>query len=140
VILFQATIPGRVAIKKNSKQIIPGRGGRRPTLISSPKYLAWERMAVTWLLKALLDQTSLEKERQITCPVEVHMVFYFKSHLHEPDIDNCLGGPLDVLQKSGILQNDRQVQRVTAEKRFGHGEGIQIQIFKVNQSEGEKCG
>jgi len=92
------TVTGRPISKKNSKRIITVRG--RPILISSKAYLLFEKSAL-WQLKAY-------KERH-QGPVEVHYVFEMKGKM-DTDFDNLISGLNDVLEKAGIIDNDKNIQ------------------------------
>lgn len=111
--LFEVTIPSRVGIKKNSKRMI--MAGGRPRLISSEKYLQWEKHAAAYVKQAMQGF-----KLPISSPCRAEFVFYFKNHHAEIDISNALQGPEDLLEKLGVIENDRLIQEVFARKVFGH--------------------
>lgn len=123
-LIAKITIPGRVAILKNSKRIF-GRG-RKKIVIPSPKYVAWEDEALAAVLGSYKGQA-------IDFPCEVHAKFYFANHQGEADLSNMIQGPEDVLQKAGILKNDKLVMRAEMEKFFGHEPRVEIEIYKYNK-------
>ncbi len=117
------TIPGRVGILKNSKRVIARGRGRRAIVLPSLRYSDWERHAARELSKRLTVAL-------IDVPVEAHFRFFFKNHQGESDLSNMLGGPEDVLQRVGVIANDRLIYRIEAEKFFGHDPRTEIEIYK----------
>lgn len=112
--LFEVTIPSRVGIKKNSKRMIFKKG--RPRVLSSVNYLNWEKHAAVFIRQAMQKFSGLPIKDY--CRAE--FVFYFKNHHAEIDISNALQGPEDLLEKLGVIENDRLIQEVFARKVFGH--------------------
>lgn len=100
-------ITGRPISKKNAKRIIPHKG--RHIIISSKQYLAFEQEA--------LKQLSHYQERY-SGPVEIGYLFEMKGKL-TTDLDNAIAGINDVLQKAGIIDDDKNVVRIHAEKYQG---------------------
>lgn len=90
-------IVGRPISKKNSRRLISHHG--RPMSISSKAYLEFEESAL-WQLKAY-------KERH-KGPVDVVYTFEMKGKL-DADCDNLIGGINDILEKSGIIDNDKNI-------------------------------
>jgi Holliday junction resolvase RusA-like endonuclease len=129
VTLFHVIIPGRVAIKKNSRRLIANR--RRMLILPSKVYMQWEADALRALTRANRAQGF-----PLPGQLKAYMLFRFKNRSNEPDIDNLLGGPLDVLQKAGIIENDRQILVVNAEKRFGETPSVEIilEAFMAEQA------
>lgn len=126
-LLFQTVIPGRVVSKKNSKRIVSiGGNSKRQYVIPSEAYLVWSRHALVELRQQRIMNLSIA----LSGPLELEIRFYFQNHQHELDLDNCLGGPLDVLQKAGIIENDKQIVAIRAEKHFGHEPRTEIKLFK----------
>jgi Holliday junction resolvase RusA-like endonuclease len=71
-------------------------------------------------------------------PVIVHYRFYFLNRSGEADVSNLCEGPGDVLQKAGVIANDRQIMRIVAEKFFGHEPRVEIEIYKYNPPTGRE--
>jgi Holliday junction resolvase RusA-like endonuclease len=119
--LVTLTIPGRPRVLKNGKRIF-GRG-RRKIVLPSAKYAEWERIAMAAVKRAnsiaLLD-----------CPLTVHYRFYFANRSGEADVSNLCEGPGDVMQKAGVIANDKLIMRIVAEKFFGGTPRTEVEIFK----------
>lgn len=101
-------IPGRVRIKKNGKRVF--RVGRAVRVLSSILFSNWEAIAVRRL------RNDWNGQRPITGKIEGTFVFYFKNRQAEPDTSNCIEGPQDALQLAGIINNDKQIVKLHAEK------------------------
>jgi len=123
------TIPGRVGILKNGKSIFWKNG--RMIVIPKPQYKEWEQ-------KAILECRNQFRGQTIEVPVEMQAQFYFANHQHEVDCSNAAQGPEDVLQKAGVLKDDKLIYRSTLEKFFGHDPRVEIKIFKYQKKEIEK--
>jgi Holliday junction resolvase RusA-like endonuclease len=121
--LVRLTIPGRVGILKNSKRVIARGRGRKALVLPSEKYAKWARVAGA----ALAAQRTVVL---IDVPIRAHFRFYFANRHGEPDLSNCLGGPEDLLQSCGIIENDKQIVELWARKYFGHEPRVEIEIWK----------
>jgi Holliday junction resolvase RusA-like endonuclease len=95
------TIYGRPISKKNSKRVF--LRGRFPVVISSKAYLKFEQSA--------LEQLKSVKEHY-KGEVDVDYVFTFKGKLY-CDVDNAIAGVNDILEKAGVLENDRNIKSGT---------------------------
>jgi Holliday junction resolvase RusA-like endonuclease len=126
--LVTLTIPGRVGILKNSKRVISRGRGKRALVLPSSKYESWAKSAGA----ALAAQRTVFL---IDVPVEVHMRFYFANRQSESDLSNCLQGPEDLLQAHGILENDKLIMRIEAEKHFGHEPRVEIELYPYTERE-----
>lgn len=93
---FKATIKGHLVSMKNSKRIVRGRNGK-PMVIKKEAALAWETAAAYQLPRP--GQPYLGN-------VVLVGAFHYKSQLSDLD-ENLL---MDVLEKRGILGNDRQIK------------------------------
>lgn len=93
------TIEGEPASKANSRRFI-----RPGLIIKSRKALSY---ADGFLLQA-------PKVKPFTVPVEVEITIHYASM--RPDLDESL--ILDLMQKAGIYQNDRLVQRKVIVRGF----------------------
>lgn len=96
--------------------------GRFPLSLPSVKYQQWENAAMRHVNKF--------KQGTIICELEARFEFHFKNKHAEVDIDNCLGGPLDLLQKAGVIKNDKQVRRVVAEKFFDSEPMVKVELVQ----------
>ena len=107
--IFKCTIPGRAIVKKNTKRIVGA--GRFKKIIYSKNFQFWEASLVAYLKR-------IWKLPPIDYPVEAIFNFYFKNHQGEADTSNLIEGPQDCLVKARVLQDDRLIKRVIAEKHF----------------------
>lgn len=125
-VLFACTIPGRARILKNSKRLVRNKATGRMFPISSEVYKRWEIYGAMFIRRAKTNAT-------IDFPVSVSMVFYFKDHAHEPDLDNLFGGPLDILQKEDVIKNDKLVYSFDGSRKvFGDkNERVEITITRL---------
>lgn len=126
-VLF-VTIPGRVMVLKNSKRVIFRGPRRRASVLPSPQYSKWERHAANWLRLSF-------KGHLIDWPCEAHFKFYFQNRQGEADVSNLIEGPADVLQKVGILKDDKLIMRVVAEKFFGSEPRCEISFYRYDLCE-----
>lgn len=124
VLLAHLIIGGRPYVLKNNKRIY-GRG-RKKIVLPSKKYSAWETDACL----------SVRKQYQgdpINFEVGITYKFYFENRMAEADTSNLIEGVQDVLQKMGVIENDKLVMKVVAEKFFGHEDArTEVTIFKYN--------
>lgn len=105
MLLFKATIPGRVPVKKNTARHY------KHGVVYSKTYRRWAAQASEIL-------TSVGIKDPISEYCEARFTFYLKSHQWEPDVSNVCEGPQDVLETTGILESDKLIKRVIAEKHF----------------------
>lgn len=91
------TILGRPISKKNTKQVF--MRGRFPVVISSKAYLKFEKNA--------LDQLKKVREKYVG-DVDVSYTLNYKGKLWT-DADNAIAGLNDILQKSEIIIDDKQI-------------------------------
>jgi len=92
-------MPGNTYSKKNSKQIIVNKATGKRQVISSKGYREWEE-GVMWQLK-----THPLIGRQWQYPLKVSFKFFRKTR-RKFDYNNLSQGPLDILQKLGIIEDD----------------------------------
>lgn len=104
---FRLVIPGKVASKKNSKQLFV-RGGA-PRMVSSKAYRIWEKAALLALARQWNGREALSG---LLC-VSLNVWLGSRQRL---DLDNAIQGPLDVLTKARVIEDDRLVQELSARK------------------------
>jgi len=97
--MIQLWISGRIPSKKNSKQIIRGRGKARPRLISSSDYLLWEKQAILEI-KIGWQHKMIYKCESITYD------FYFPDK-RVRDLSNTIEGVNDSLVSAKVLVDDK---------------------------------
>jgi len=101
--IYTFTLYGKPMVQKNSKQIVWAKRypyERRPIIVDNPAVAKWRRDIV----KQLKAQWSLD-------PIEDELAAIVLAYLakrQRPDVDNLAAGPLDALEKAGIVKNDRQ--------------------------------
>lgn len=104
-IIFEWRIEGRVASKKNGWR--PVVSGKRVFMIPSNAWKKFEKHALKQL--ELAGQPKLEK------PLYAEYTFNLKGKGYI-DLDNLVAGINDVLEKAGIIENDRDIMEIHAEK------------------------
>jgi len=96
------SIPGSVVSKKNSKQVvmIGGRNcPRRPMILPSKAYTAWEK-------QARKEAWAKARIPPLVGPIHVEARFYYRGP--EPDLSGCCESIADAME--GILwANDKQI-------------------------------
>ena len=122
--LFSATIPGRPFCKKSTQRVIGV--GRSKRAIYSPKYLSWANQAMVICLRSF-------KGPLITELVTLKLHFWFKDHQAEPDTSNLTEGIQDVLQKAGVIKNDKQIYELIASKHFGGEPRTEVEIYEYKE-------
>ena len=90
-------ISGTFPSKKNSKRIVTGRG-RKPTLLSSKDYVAWEKMAV------LEFKVGWDKKTIIKCKSITYEFSFPDKRVR--DLSNAVEGINDALVLAGVLKDD----------------------------------
>ena len=105
------TILGRPISGKNHKRII--RRGRFSVLLPSEAYIKFEKSALVQLKKV--------RERH-SKDIDIEYIFYYKGKLWT-DCDNAIAGLNDILQKSGVIKDDKQIKSgtfrvITGEKEW----------------------
>jgi len=95
--------------------------GRR---FKTPEYETW-REAFGYLITT--DEGYVEEDGEL----EVWLKFYLK-HYSTTDVDNLVKPTLDALQENGVIENDRFIKRIVAEKFHSKDERIEINIIPLN--------
>ena len=67
--------------------------------------------------------------KKLVGEVEVHYRFYLKNYALS-DVDNLIKPIQDIMVKSGIIEDDRKIKKVVAEKFKSNEDKIEINIFK----------
>lgn len=97
-------IKGRPISKKNNHV-----GSNNRFFITSKRYKQWETEAM-WQVKG---------EKKWTGKIVVHVWFSLKGNM-DADLDNLTTSVLDVLQKAGVIDNDKNVVKIDARKQGGY--------------------
>lgn len=97
-------VHGVPASKKTGQRIIVAKGRAIP--IPAAKYVAYEKAA-------LLELATQYHGEAITEPCHLSARFHRDNRA---DLDNLVGGLLDILQKAKVIKNDGLVYSVTSRK------------------------
>lgn len=89
-----------------------------------PKSIAKEIDYFLWQVKSLRSKGLIPKE-PISCNIEVTTLFHGR---YNKDLDNMVTTLLDILQKGRIIENDKQVRRILAERIDGPMPYINVEI------------
>ena len=130
--LFTCSIPGRVIVKKNTQRIV-GSGSRKRA-IYSPKFIAWERIAMLHMKRTWAGR------EPITDPLEVRYRFFFANRQGEADTSNLVEGVSDALQKSGVIEDDKLIHILHASKSFGGEARVEIEIARIDEENQSTVG
>lgn len=101
-------LPGRPITKKNHQRIVRSAG--RPIVIQSKQYKAYEQNCL-WALKGC--------QTRFSGPVEIQARYWMPDRRSWPDLLGLLQATCDILEKAGILENDRDVVSVDGSRIVG---------------------
>jgi len=105
------TLPGRSYTKKNSQQITYNHKTGRRGLIQSPQYQRYET-ACLWHLKNYHGPA-------FKGPVHVQARYWMPDRRSWPDLMGLLQATCDILEKAGIIDNDRDVISLDGSRIMG---------------------
>ena len=101
---YTFVIPGRPITKKNSQRIFrAGRGKGKPFIVQSAAYNRFERNSVKELL-------AIRPHETIKNNVDVCIKYYMPNHVSWPDLIGLLQATSDILEKAGIIENDKNIK------------------------------
>ena len=109
---MKITLIGRPIAKKNSRRIFQGRG-RGIVSIPSHAYVNWEIVA--------MSQIRAYSMQRFTGYVSIDYTFRFKGDM-SVDVDNAMAGINDILEKTGVVRNDKLIVCGTFSLTWGHPE------------------
>ncbi len=98
--MIKIILPGRPYTKKNSQQIYRNKYTGKPRIAQSEQYQEYEERCL-WYLKQY-------KER-FEEPVEVTVLYWMPDKRSWPDLLGLEQATADILQKAGIIDNDRNI-------------------------------
>lgn len=101
-------IPGRPATKKNSNRL--GFAGKRRVILPSEAFERYQADAL-WHLKKYQDR--------YTCPVQVTCLYWLPDRRWWPDLVGLLQATSDILQESGILEDDKLIANYDGSRIVG---------------------
>jgi Holliday junction resolvase RusA-like endonuclease len=106
---MRLTILGRPVTKKNSQRLV--RAGGRPMVLQSRQYLAWEGPAVAQLQA---EHQSAKRWGNGLAPGLESMPRSLRALVYRDrnvgDLGNYLAAICDVLERAGVVENDRLIQ------------------------------
>jgi len=116
-------IPGQPVTKKNS-QVARCVGGK-PLVLQSKSYRAYEKIA----LKSLMEYQG----ERFSGPVEV-MAHYWLKDNRRPDLNNLMAATADILEKAGVIRNDRDIVSWDGSRIMGvsHNPRVEIVITSMD--------
>jgi Holliday junction resolvase RusA-like endonuclease len=113
-------------VKKNTQRVFNRR------VVYSAAFIAWERVARLYVREARLLNHVLIKE-----PVNMRALFYFKNHQSEPDLSALYEGIADVLEKEGVIENDRLIYGHDGSRKiFGEEPRIEVELWAFGAMDG----
>jgi Holliday junction resolvase RusA-like endonuclease len=122
-------IPGRPYTKKNSQQIYRNKYTGKPKIAQSDQYQNYETICL-WYLK--------KYKEKFTGLIEITALYWMPNKQSWPDLLGLEQATADILQKAGIINNDRNILNWDGSRIAGidkENPRVEIQIREV-----EKCG
>lgn len=124
---FYCTIPGRAYCKKTTQRAVGY--GKFKRIIYSPQYRKWEAGAIL-----AVRASSKNNPWFYETPVIMTARFYFKDRQGEADLSALYEGIQDVLEKCGVIKNDKLiVGHDKCGKFFGHLPRIEVELYPVQE-------
>ena len=102
-------ILGKPVSQKNDKRIV--RSGNRTFIASSKKVLTWKSDAVRQLEEQWAGRQCIDGGIELS----VDVISYLGKR-QRTDVDNLAAGPLDSLEKAGIIANDYWIKKLLCER------------------------
>ena len=96
---LKLTLQGRPTTKKNSSRVV--RMGGFTKVLPSKAFVEYE--------KGCLWQLMRHKRHRFTTPVHLKCLYYMPDKRAYPDLQGLLQATADILEKAGILENDRLI-------------------------------
>lgn len=124
---FSCKIPGRARILKNGKKICFNRKTGARFIATSDRFTSWAAFAKVFIDRARSSET-------FDGHVHLKVLFYLKNHQHEPDLSNALQGIEDLLQKCGVIKNDKLIVSLDGSRKIFDPEcteRVEIEVFTV---------
>lgn len=121
---FEAEISGRPVIKKNTQKIIR-RGGKT--------FAVYSKLFKEYRTRALFQfkQTRIGLGSTLTGELHASYEFHFKNKQGEADVSNLIEAPQDCLAESLIIENDKQIVSLDAQKIFSGLEKTIIKLWRL---------
>jgi Holliday junction resolvase RusA-like endonuclease len=128
--LFKCVIPGRARILKNGKSIKKNFVTGKRFIGKSDRYARWEVFAKIFIYR------SKPPAKPINFPVILKLTLYLKNHQHEPDLSNAYQGVEDILQKCGVIVNDRLIGGHDGSRKIidpNEPERVVVELFTMSE-------
>ncbi len=120
--LFSCVIPGRPYVKKGTLKVY-GKG----RVVYSKQFKAWEMTAVYHIKRQLMQMPMF---KTIKTPVHLRCIFEFENHMAEADLSALSEGIQDVLQDTGVIENDRLVHSHDGTRKIFNGRAqMRVDVF-----------
>ena len=104
-------------------------GRLRRSVYKKPSVRKWQAETIEYLSREWKAKAALTKE------LEVRIEFTTKDH-RKWDIDNRIKPLQDCLERAGIIENDRQIEKLEVERKYGEQDKTRIQILEYCDEEG----
>ena len=104
-------------------------GRLRRSVYKKPSVRKWQNETIEYLSGAWKHKPALTKE------LELRIEFTSKDH-RKWDIDNRIKPLQDCLERAGIIKNDRQIEKLQVERKYGEQDRTRIQILEYCDDEG----
>ena len=125
----EITIPGRPTTKKNSQQILRNKRTGKPFVVQSEAYQNYET-ACLWHLKTY-------RGPKFTGPVRVTCRYWMPNRRSWPDLPGLYQATADILEKAGIIANDRNIISMDGSEIVGvdrENPRVEIEIEEADQA------
>ena len=122
------TISGRPITKKNSQQIVRNPRTKKPRVIQSDAYNAYEEECL-WKLRRYSG-------KKFPGPVQIKALFWMPNRKSWPDLMGLLQATCDILQKAEIIVNDRNVISLDGSRIVGVDKDnprVEIEISEMEE-------
>lgn len=126
------TLVGNPRTKKNSLRLVKVRGRTIP--IQSARHDSWYKDAAKQLKELLKNEPNLP----ITTPVHVQATFFRVDR--RADLVNLMQALADLLEKEGVLKNDRQIVSWDGSRQEKDTEHPRTEVTIVDISEEDSPG
>lgn len=124
--IYHCIVFGRPYVKKNNQRAFGA--GRFKRIVYSKKYLAWESRTLTVVRAAAFEQ----QVRRIDFPVRATFRFFFENRQSEPDLSALYEGIQDVLEKAGVILNDKLIlSHDGSGKFFGSEPRTEVELYRL---------
>lgn len=107
--VYKLSIVGKPRVQKNCRSILHLRDGRS-ILAETSEVKSWRRSAVKQLEAQWLGRPMINQKLAV-------IVIAYLAKRQRPDTDNLAAGPLDALEKAGVVKNDSLFSEVVVLRR-----------------------